>query len=257
MSDENDVATNETAPVESVVSEEAGSTERPEYIPEKFWDVDESRPNIEALGRGYGELERFVGKKRDEIRDELVLQHQRELNENRPESPEKYAALFADDSPWKELESEVHYDSDPLVKLWADTAHKAGLSNEDFSRGVEVYLDAITAGPDADEEMAKLGENGKARIEAVNMWANKNLNEEQYNALTGVAQSSEVVMALESLMNSSKSAQTGAYTPDAVSSKPSKEDIQTAMADPRYWDPGRRDAAFVRQVENMAKRMSV
>jgi len=252
MSDENDVVTGETDSATETVS-----NERPEYIPEKFWDPDENQTNIEALGRAYGELSSFVGKKRDEIHDEVVLQYQKELNENRPESPDKYAALFNDESPWKEMEKDIHYDSDPLVQMWADTAHKAGLSNEEYSKGVEVYLDAITAGPDMDEEIAKLGENGKARIEAVDLWANKNLNEEQYNALTSMAQSSEIISALETLMNSTKSAQTGAYTAEAVSSKPSREDMESAMNDPRYWDPGRRDAAFVRHVENMAKRMSV
>jgi len=31
---------------------------RPEHIPEKFWDAEAGKPNVDALGKAYGELER-------------------------------------------------------------------------------------------------------------------------------------------------------------------------------------------------------
>ncbi len=253
MNDETNAASVEAPQTESLSTE---SAERPEYIPEKFWDADENSTNVEALARGYSELERFVGKKRDEVREEVINQYQSELNENRPESPDKYVASFTDDSPFKEIEDQLDYENDPLIRMWSETAHKAGLSNEDFTLGVEAYLQSLSAGPDIEAEISSLGENGKARVEAVDMWAQRNLDENQYQSLAQMTQTAGAIEALEALMNSTKSAQTNAFNPEAVSSKPDREEIESMMNDPKYWDPARRDKSYVRQVENMVRRAS-
>ena len=237
-------------------AEENQAPERPDYIPEKFWDADESAPNVEALAQGYNELERFVGKKTDDIREEVIRQQMAELDENRPEAPDKYLATFSEDSPFKELEDQLTYD-DPVLKMWADVSHKAGLSNEEYSEGIHNYLEAMASGPDVAQEIQRLGENGEARVEAVDMWARKNLPDDMYDALSAQIQTAEAFQALETLMSNSKPAQTNAYNAESVTARPEKTDIRAAMDDPKYWDPARRDEAYVKQVENMVRRASV
>ena len=237
-------------------TEEVEVKERPEYYPEKFWDPDQNEPNVEALAQGYNELERFVGKKTDDIREEVIRQQMEELNENRPEAPDKYLATFAEDSPFKELEDQLSYD-DPVLKMWADVSHKAGLNNEEFSEGIHNYLEAMSTGPDVAEEIGRLGENGNARVEAVDMWVRKNLNDDMYEALSSQIRTAEAFQALETLMSNGKPAQTNAYNAESVTAKPEKHDIRAAMDDPKYWDPARRDPAYVKQVENMVRRASL
>ena len=241
---------------ESGAAEEVEAKERPDYYPEKFWDADQNEPNVEALAQGYNELERFVGKKTDDIREEVIRQQMEELNQNRPEAPDKYLATFSEDSPFKEIEDQLSYD-DPVLKMWADVSHKAGLSNDEFSEGIHTYLEAMATGPDIAQEVERLGENGQARVDAVDMWVRKNLNDDMYEALSGQIRTAEAFQALESLMNTNKPAQTNAYNAESVTAKPEKTDIQAAMDDPKYWDPARRDAAYVKQVENMVRRASV
>lgn len=246
----------ETQAVETASTTTEAPAERPDYIPEKFWDADENTTNVEALARSYVELERFTGKKRDEIREEVINQYTAELNQYRPEAADKYIVEFAEDHPFHAIQDSID-PSDPLITMWRETAYKAGLSNEEFTKGIETWVHA-SMGNRADREdvAADLGENGNARIEAVEMWAARNLEQAEYEALAATVTSAESFRALEKLMNSSRSTSRTAYTEDSVIAKPSREELNSAMNDPRYWDPARRDPAYVRQIENMTRRMS-
>ena len=45
-------------------TQEATTTEpspRPEYVPEKFWNVDKGEINMEEFGKSYTNLEKYVG----------------------------------------------------------------------------------------------------------------------------------------------------------------------------------------------------
>lgn len=257
MAEEVEVEAPEPVAESSEPVEEA-APERPEYVPEKFWDADSQAPNVEAMGQAYTELERFVGKKRDEIREEVISQYNQELNESRPESADDYKIQFPDDHPLAEIQDQIDTEDDPLLTMWKETAYKAGLSNEEYVQGIETWIAASQAAvSDRDDVSADLGENGNARIEAVEMWAARNLEEAEYEALASSVTSTEAFLAIEKLMSGSKSkGNQGQYTEDSVTSRPSREELNQAMNDPRYWDPSKRDMTYVRQVENMTKRMS-
>tara|TARA_Y100000593_G_scaffold32373_1_gene63797 strand:- start:3861 stop:4628 length:768 start_codon:yes stop_codon:yes gene_type:complete len=242
------------APVETETTETSAT--RPDYVPEKFWDADQGQVNVEALSQSYTNLEGLIGKKREEIKQEVANEYVAELDQDRPKGgPDKYVINFAEDSPLHELQDQIDYE-DPLVKMWADTAYRAGLSNDEFSNGVEKFISGMVPNTDIDAEIAALGENGKARVEAVDLWANNNLEKSEYEALAQSVNTADGIRALEKLMKAGNSNARANFTDSNAAMKPSKEDLQTAMNDPRYWDPGRRDPAFVRQVENMTKRMS-
>ena len=45
---------------------------RPEYIPEKFWDSQKGQVNVEEFGKSYVNLEKYVGGKKDELREVII-----------------------------------------------------------------------------------------------------------------------------------------------------------------------------------------
>lgn len=51
---------------------------------------------------------------------------------------------------------------DPLLKWWADYSFENGSSQEEFSTGIEKYIERINANiPDPETEMKRLGDNGE------------------------------------------------------------------------------------------------
>ena len=58
---------------------------RPEHIPEKFWDATKGEVNMEEFGKSYTNLEKYVGGKKEELRDQIVDELQQEAIAERPE----------------------------------------------------------------------------------------------------------------------------------------------------------------------------
>jgi hypothetical protein len=62
----------------------------------------------------------------------------------------------------------------PIVQWWKETAKQAGLNQEQFDQGVNMFVqNAIAALPDPTEEMQKLGDSAKERVEAAELWSKK------------------------------------------------------------------------------------
>jgi len=82
-----------------------------------------------------------------------------------------------------------------------------GLSNEDFNKGIEAFVNnEVAALPDRESQMNLLGENANTRIEAADLWAKKNLSESSYDALSNVATTADGVKAIEEIMALNKDA---------------------------------------------------
>ena len=77
------------AEVEDQPSEEE-TFERPDFIPEKFWDATKGEVNLEEFGKSYTNLEKYVGGKKEELRDQIVDELQQEAIAERPEKVEGY-----------------------------------------------------------------------------------------------------------------------------------------------------------------------
>ena len=86
---ENDNVENQ---VEETPTEEQGEptttepAERPDFIPEKFWDASTGEINIEEFGKSYSNLEKYVGGKKDELREVIINELSEEADSERPES---------------------------------------------------------------------------------------------------------------------------------------------------------------------------
>ena len=101
--------------------------------------------------------------------------------------------------------------------------------------------------PDLDVEIQKLGDNADARIEAVALWAQKNVPGDFQNEIMRLGESAEGVQLLEHFMQAMNSESISGETGTTVGVP--EDDLKTMMRDPRYWDVRQRDPAFVKQVD--------
>lgn len=216
---------------------EGQNAQRPDYVPEKFWK--DGRIDLENAFKSYSELEtRFTTKT-----EELLKQLDADRRKNLPESPDKYEVQLGEEAPIAKEDLETH----PAVDWWRKTAHEAGLPPEKFNEGVAQLVGILTQGPDLEAEAAKLGENAKVRIEAVSQWAQTTFKEpEEFVAVQLLGTSAAGIKVLERLMGKGPGLQDDNAPPPP---RITVEDLRKMQGDPRYYDPARRDMAFVRQVD--------
>lgn len=208
--------------------------ERPEWLPEKF-------KSAEDLATAYSSLEGKLGQKEDEYRDSFLKEMEEQAYANRPASAGDYELPEG-------IDQELAADNE-LLDWWSKTSFENGYSQEEFSEGINMYINAINADvPDYDEELARLGDNANARTEAVSLFANQFFPEEQLGAIERMCETADGVMALETIMNAMK--QTGPSVDGTPAGVLNEKALQQMMNDPRYHDPARRDENFVKQVES-------
>jgi len=210
---------------EAVTTEVADS--RPEWLPEKF-----NTP--EDLVNSYSSLESKLGKGETELRESIMNEIESEAFANRPEKAGDYTLPEGMD----ELAT------DPNIEWWSNFAWENGFSQDEFNEGLSRMMPPQ---PDLDAEIEKLGDNANARIEAVALWSQKNLPAEFEQEVMRMGETAEGVQLLEHFMSalSSGSVSGDATTPTVLG----KQELESMMKDPRYWDNTRRDPAYVRQVD--------
>ena len=210
---------------EAVTTEVADS--RPEWLPEKF-----NTP--EDLVNSYSSLESKLGKGQDELRESIMNEIESEAFANRPEKSGDYTLPEGMD----ELAT------DPNIEWWSNFAWENGFSQDEFNEGLSRMLPPQ---PDLDAEVEKLGDNANARIEAVALWSQKNVPAEFESEIMRMGETAEGVQLLEHFMSalSDGGVSGDATTPTVLG----KQELESMMKDPRYWDNTRRDPAYVKQVD--------
>lgn len=206
---------------------------RPEWLPEKF-----NTP--EDLASSYSQLESKLGTSQEEMRQQLIEEFEQTAIEGRPDTAGDYLVPEG-------LDDTLVNDNE-LFQWWANHAFENAYSQEEFEQGINMYAQALDANqPDLDAEKAALGENADARIEAVDLWSQKFFPEEYQDAILGLGASAKGIEALEFLMSqmsaSSMAGNTGAIQPL------NEGDLQSMMKDERYWNPAKRDNAYVQKVQ--------
>jgi hypothetical protein len=197
----------------------------------------DGKPDIEALATSYVNLEKMIGAKPDELKS----QWEAERLAKRPEAPEKYELPANDVFDPDELAAH------PLTAWWRKQAFERGLTNEEFQAGINEYAESAIPSIDFEGEMKKLGDNAVQRVNAVAAWISKFKDKPAaYARLEAITADAEGVELLEQLMGQTVSAAGGAPAP---APQITPESVRAMQADPRYWDAGRRDPAFVKQVE--------
>ena len=219
--------------------------EMPEYVPEKFWNKDLNEINVEEMGASYKALEKRLGQRTEElagtIREEV-------LADIKGTAPEAYEIQLP------ELPEGVNIDVDPeqpLLQWWEQTARSKGLSNEDFNKGIEAFVNnEVAALPDRDTQIGLLGENANVRIESADLWAKKNLSENSYDAIVNLANTADGVKAIEEIMALNKDAPIP-NTETKIDVTPSGDDLRSMMKDERYWKDGAKDQAYIKKVTDL------
>ncbi len=217
----------------TTVELESPSGDRPEWLPEKY-----SSP--EDLAKAYKALESKLGTKEEDLRNNILEELQAEAYGDRPDTAGDYQLPESVD-PESAVDSE-------LMSWWAEHAFENGYGQEEFQKGVEMYMQATQqAQPDLEAESARLGENASTRVESASAFASKFFPNEVMPAIERMCESAEGIMALEVIMDGMKD---GSFSDNtSAPSQITAESLQTMMQDDRYHHPVRRDPAFVKQVD--------
>ena len=207
---------------------------RPEWLPEKF-------KTPEDLVTSYSNLETKLGTSQEDLKSTILQELETEALQNRPATAGDYQVPEALD--------ENLVNDNPLFQWWANHSFENGYTQDEFEAGIGQYAQFYESmQPDLEGEKTKLGENADARIEAVDLWANKFFPEELSDAVLTLGQSANGIQALEFLMDKLSGANMSGNAQPAQ--QISEADLRSMMKDERYWNVSKRDPAFVKQVDD-------
>ena len=212
---------------------------RPTWLNEKF-------ETGEDLQKSYDELASKLGKNREDVKSEVLQELETEAFSNRPAT--------AGDYQIPEILDEGEAATNPLLKWWADYSWNNGLSQDEFNEGITKWAEHNGAyQPDLEQVKKDLGDNANSRVEAANLFVQKFFPDELKDAVAELGTSAEGIKALELIQRSLQQT-----APNAQAQSPSKltrEDLMAKMRDPRYYDPARRDQAYVQEITDGFKRI--
>ncbi len=142
-----------------------------------------------------------------------------------------------------------------LLQWWAEHSHNNGFSQEQFSDGIQKYLDAFSkVVPNYEQERASLGENADARIEAVGLFANKYFPDDLRESIEAITETHHGIKVLEHIM--SEAVESTGPSGDVNSiGQIDENSLKAMMQDPRYHNPTKQDPAFIKQVEDGFKKL--
>jgi hypothetical protein len=228
-----------------VATEQTSEVTKPDYIQDKFWNAETKEVNIENLASSYNSLESKLGSRTEDLTKQIRTDIENEKLQN---VPEEYKLNVP------ELEGNVSLDISnemPIVQWWNQTAKNSGLTQEQYDEGVKVFVDnAIANLPNPDLEVQKLGDSGRERIEAAELWSKKHLSPDAYTAISSFAATAEGVKALEEVMKLTKDSNMPS-TQTQVDATADIDDLKSMLKDPRYWDSSRRDPSYVKRVSEL------
>ena len=215
-------------------NESVAEPTRPTWLNEKF-------ETGEDLQKSYDELASKLGKSREDVKSEVLQELETEAYANRPAS--------AGDYQIPEILDEAEAATNPLLKWWADYSWNNGLSQEEFNEGIAKWAEHTGSNqPDLEQVKKDLGDNANSRVEATNLFVQKFFPEDLRDAVAELGTSAEGIKALELIQISMQQAQPN--NQDTAPAKQTIEDRMAKMRDPRYYDPARRDKAYVQEVTN-------
>mgnify|MGYP003125158224 CR=1 FL=1 len=231
-------ATTEEVSTEEAPQQEGQSSERPEWLPEKFSDPAD-------LGKAYKSLESKLGEKEDEVRERLMGELSEQASEGVPPSVGEYELPDY-------LNEEEAIESDTL-KSWADHCFENGYTHDEFKKGIDMYMSALPEEVDMEAESSRLGDDSESRIEAASLFANQFFPEEAIPAIERMCESADGIIAIETVMNAIKDP--AVTDQGSIASNFNEVELQEMQKDERYWNPAKRDNNFVKQVNEGYKKI--
>ena len=174
----------EAPAVDAAVSDPIQATsDRPEWLPEKY-------KTGEDLAKAYKALESKIGSKDEELRKTIMDEIQTEAYAGRPETAGDYQLPDSVD-PASAVDSE-------LLNWWSEHAYENGYDQEEFQKGIEMYMSSsLNSEPDFEAERKKLGDGAADRINSASLFATKFFPKEALPAIERMCETSEGIVALE------------------------------------------------------------
>ena len=200
--------------------------ERPDWLPENFWNAEDGQANYEAMAKSWADMRKMVSQ-----------------GAHKAPPDGKY-----DTSVFKS----ENINEDPLASAYLGWAQKYGVSqaafNEMAAQFQEITQQMAPPPMDAAAEMKKLGPNAQAIINSMAEWGRGFVNKgvwsnddfEEFKVMGGTAAG---LNALQKL----RSAYEGRIPTQSVQIEgaPSKEELYQMVGDPKY----QTDPAFRKKVE--------
>jgi hypothetical protein len=213
---------------------EKPSDDRPEWLPEKY-------KTGEDLAKAYKELESKLGTKEEDLRNKFLEEIQAEAFKDRPESAGEYQLPDF-------IDEEAAIDNE-LLQWWSEHSFENGFGQDEFQKGLEMYMKAVNADtPDFEAEIAKLGDNATARIEAAALFSNQFFTEEHMPAIERLTETADGLQALEYIMEKLKTPSVNAESNPV--NQITEESLRAMMEDERYWHPARRNNDYIKEVND-------
>jgi hypothetical protein len=212
-------------PAAAAKAAELAKRERPEWLPEKFWDAEKKEPRTEQVAKSYAELEK-----------------QFKLGKHKPPKDGKY-----DLTPFADKVSS----DDPLMGKYTEWAAKHGLSQSAYEELVGQVVE-LAGGAQAEAqinakaEREALGANADAIIGSMTEWARGFVRSgvwsaedfEEFKIMGGTAQGMKALMKVRESYEGRIPLQQTVVDTDM----PTREDLDAMIADPRYLkEPAFRD----------------
>ena len=226
---------------------------RPEWLDEKF-------ESGEQLQHSYNQLQQKFHERRDNLRNELINELNEESQEGVPESAGDYrihaSAFGMEDLEGVDEETIQAVKDDPQVNWLMEKAHQFGLTNDEFNTVIAEFREMDqTKGPDWNEESKILGEHADSRLERIAAWAEASLPEDAYNVFASIPASAGMVHLFENLMELNGQPKFNMVSETQFQERVSKEDLNAAMKDERYWKNGG-DPAYIAKVRAMSREVA-
>lgn len=168
--------------------------QRPEYVPENFWDAEKGEVNIEGMSKSYAELRKAFNEKNNDKPGENVDDY---FSED----------FYTEDGKFKSENVEISKD-DPAIKAAYEAAKNAGMgikqANEFISQFVAGMESALPPKVDLQEEMGKLGENADRLVSGLKTWVdgmknNGDIDGEVHEAMLELGKTAAGIKALDVL----------------------------------------------------------
>lgn len=204
--------------------------ERPEFIPEKFWD-DKEGPDLEKMMKSYDEL-------------------QKQFSQGKHKAPKEYNT---------EVLTEAGYESnDPVVSTYLDWAQKYGVNQAAFDELASSITgmageDMAAVQLDLKQEREALGPNADEILKSNINWADglerkgiiSDAERAELNIWGGSAVGQRLMQKVRSMTGDMSKIPVADVAEAGVSEDDFKRSMQSKMNDSRYGN----DPAFTRQVE--------
>lgn len=211
--------------------------ERPEHIPEKFWNAETGEPRLEEAFKSYTHLEQKMSGK--------------------SKAPEAYELGFSEDFDAEMIEG---IDSeDPLIKSMMEIAKENDLGQEGFNKFLNAFIgseieDMKAFQAEREAEMNALGENKDQRIKDIKLWLDATLDKETATGLKASMTTASAVEGLEKLKEATRAPSLNVgddLSSEMIDSHAELKERQFAkdangnrkMSDPAYAKRWREDAA--------------